>query len=196
MVQILSLTLVFIFYFSYLIKNITLLKQKIKVNQLGKGNNKAKNIIEFETILKILTILMIFIQLFSIIIDDNWYIINIPLFIKIIGLVILLISNIIFILSIIAMKNNWRVGIPNNDNTNLITSGIYKISRNPAFLAFDLLYIGLSLVYPNPLNIIFTILLIIMFDRQIKYEEQYLLKTFKEKYHNYCEKVSRYYNFF
>ena len=196
MIQILSLTLVFIFYFSYLIKNITLLKQKIKVNQLGKGNYKEKNIIKFEIILKILTVLMVFIQLFSIIIEDNWYIINIPLFIKIIGLVILLISNIIFIFSIITMKNNWRVGIPNNDNTNLITNGIYKISRNPAFLAFDLLYIGLSLVYPNPLNIIFTILLIIMFDRQIKYEEQYLLKTFKEKYQNYCEKVRRYFIIF
>ena len=69
MVQILSLTLVFIFYFSYLIKNITLLKQKIKVNQLGKGNYKEKNIIKFEIILKILTVLMVFIQLFSIIIE-------------------------------------------------------------------------------------------------------------------------------
>lgn len=31
--------------------------------------------------------------------------------------------------------------MPKTDKTELITNGIYQISRNPAFLGFDLLYL-------------------------------------------------------
>ena len=43
------------------------------------------------------------------------------------------------------MRDFWRAGIPETDKTELVTEGIYQISRNPAFLGFDLLYIGILL---------------------------------------------------
>ncbi len=193
--QIFSFGLILIFYLSYLLNNIKLKKNKINVNHLGKDYFKIKKIRIYEKILKILTYLMAFIQMFSIIINDNWYIINIPPYIKIIGLIIMIISNIIFLLSIIAMKENWRIGI-SNDNTQLVITGIYKISRNPVFLSFDLLYIGLLFVFPNPINLLFTIILIWMFDFQIMYEEQYLKIKFGEEYADYYNKVARYFIIF
>ena len=39
------------------------------------------------------------------------------------------------------MKNSWRAGIPSEDKIEFVSNGIYKISRNPAFVGFDLLYI-------------------------------------------------------
>lgn len=198
--QVIALILISTFYLSYCIKNILLKKKSIEVNQLGKNESKGIKLYRFEKKLKFFTYLMVIIQYASIIIDDEWYYVNVPDYIKIIGLVLLCISNIIFLLSIYCMKDNWRVGInftnESNNKTELVKTGIYKISRNPAFLGFDLLYIGLLFVFSNPVNLIMTIILVWMFDEQIKYEEQYLLFQFKDEYEEYVKKTKRYFLFF
>ena len=198
--QVIALILISTFYLSYCIKNKLLKKKSIEVNQLGKNESKGIKLYRFEKKLKFFTYLMVIIQYASIIIDDEWYYVNVPDCIKIIGLVLLCISNIIFLLSIYCMKDNWRVGInftnESNNKTELVKTGIYKISRNPAFLGFDLLYIGLLFVFSNPVNLIMTIILVWMFDEQIKYEEQYLLFQFKDEYEEYMKKTKRYFLFF
>ena len=49
------------------------------------------------------------------------------------GLFVILIGLIFFVSSMITMKNSWRVGIDKSAKTKLITNGLYKYSRNPAF---------------------------------------------------------------
>lgn len=193
--QIISLILIAIFYISYILKNILLKRKNINSFQLGKQKDKKTKEKNFEIVLKIFTVSMFLIQIASIIISDNWFMINVPPYIKIIGLIFLLIADVIFILSIITMKDNWRVGIT-NDETELVTTGIYKLSRNPAFLSFDILYIGLCLVFPNPVNLVMMIILLFMFDHQINNEEKYLKITFGKQYEEYCEKVKRYFVIF
>lgn len=193
--QIISLILIAIFYISYILKNILLKRKNINSFQLGKQKDKKTKEKKFEVVLNIFTVSMFLIQIASIIISDNWFMINVPPYIKIIGLIFLLIADVIFILSIITMKDNWRVGIT-NDETELVTTGIYKLSRNPAFLSFDILYIGLCLVFPNPVNLVMMIILLFMFDHQINNEEKYLKITFGKQYEEYCEKVKRYFVIF
>jgi protein-S-isoprenylcysteine O-methyltransferase Ste14 len=185
-----------IFYFIFFFKVSRLTKKGIKVNHLGKGSIKTKDIKKSEQILKVFVILMMVIQFLSIIIDDNWYYVYTEEYIKIIGVCIILISICTLYLSITIMKDNFRVGIDLEENKILITSGIYKYSRNPNFLAFDLLYIGLTMIFCNPINLIFTIILIFMFDEQIKIEEQVLYIQFSDEYKSYCSKVKRYFLFF
>lgn len=194
--QIIAFILVTIFYLSFLFKIILLKRKKIKVNYLGDKNNKLKNDIKFENILKVFSILMIIVQYFSIIINDNWYFINVFSFIRIIGLIIILLGIVLLILALIAIKDNFLIGINPNTNTSLVTSGIYKISRNPIFLGFDLLYIGLFFVFPNPINLIFTIILVWLFDGLINIEEGYLVSSYKDDYINYKSKVKKYFLFF
>lgn len=194
--QIISFILVTIFYLSFLFKIILLKRKKIKVNYLGDKNNKLKNAIKFENILKVFSILMIIVQYFSIIINDSWYFINVFSFIRIIGLIIILLGIVLLILALIAIKDNFLIGINPNTNTFLVTSGIYKISRNPVFLGFDLLYIGLFFVFPNPINLIFTIILVWLFDSLINIEEGYLVSIYKDDYINYKSKVKKYFLFF
>ena len=43
------------------------------------------------------------------------------------------------------MRDSWRAGISETYKTELVTEGIYQISRNPVFLGFELLYIGILL---------------------------------------------------
>ena len=90
------------------------------------------------------------------------------------------------------MKDSWRAGIPDRDKTKLVTDGIYRYSRNPAFLGFDLQYIGILLMYFNLLTFIFTIFAATMLHLQILQEEQYLTATFGAEYQAYQRRVFRY----
>ena len=101
-------------------------------------------------------------------------------------------GDLVFLLAITCMKDSWRAGIPKSDKTKLVTNGIYKISRNPAFLGFDLVYIGILLLYFNPIHLIFTLFAIIMLHLQILQEEKFMEATFNDEYVDYKKKVFRY----
>ena len=90
------------------------------------------------------------------------------------------------------MKDSWRAGIPEKDKTKLVTGGIYKISRNPAFLGFDLSYTGMLLLYFNPLLAAFTVFAVVMLHLQILQEEKFMKATFGAEYCEYKARVCRY----
>lgn len=184
--KIFALLIMILFYSIYFGKMIIQKRQGIKTRQLGKGKNQHVRAVEI--LLSIATLVIVPIQLISIILDltilnDN---------IRFIGFLVGILGDILFLISIITMKNSWRAGIPSEDNTKFVSNGIYKISRNPAFVGFDLMYIGVCLLYCNVLTIIFSLFAIIMLHFQIIQEEKYLEKTFGEKYITYKSKVFRY----
>ena len=103
-----------------------------------------------------------------------------------------MLGDLIFLVSVICMKDSWRAGIPDKDKTALVTDGIYRFSRNPAFLGFDFMYIGVLLLYFNPLTAFFSLFAIVMLHLQILQEEKYLTATFGEAYTAYKKRVFRY----
>ena len=98
----------------------------------------------------------------------------------------------IFLLSVLCMKDSWQAGIPDKDKTELVTTGIYRFSCNPAFLGFDLMYVGALLLYRNLLTLGFSVFAIVMLHLQILQEERYLVNTFGAPYQEYWRHVSRY----
>ena len=70
--------------------------------------------------------------------------------------------------------------------------GIYRYSRNPAFLGFDLMYAGVLLLYGNLLTLGFSLFAMMMLHLQILQEERFLASTFGEPYREYCRRVFRY----
>ena len=103
-----------------------------------------------------------------------------------------MLGDAIFLLSVLCMKDSWRAGIPDKGKTELVTTGIYRYSRNPAFLGFDFMYIGVLLMYCNLLTAAFSLFAIITLHLQILQEEQYLIGTFGITYQKYMEQVHRY----
>ena len=86
-----------------------------------------------------------------------------------------------------------KAGVSKNDKTELVTNGIYQISRNPAFLGFDLLYIGTLLMFFNWILCFLTVFAVIMYHLQIvNVEEDFLFSTFGNEYLQYKKKVCRY----
>ena len=73
-----------------------------------------------------------------------------------------------------------------------MTNGIYVFSRNPAFLGFDLQYIGVLLMYCNLLTGMFTVFAIVMLHLQILQEERYLTAEFGKEYLDHSHRVFRY----
>ena len=90
------------------------------------------------------------------------------------------------------MKENWRAGIDASQKTELVTRGIYRISCSPAFVGFDLLYIGVAMAFPNPVLIALTLAAISVFHLQILEEERYAVDIFGQPYADYARIVRRY----
>ena len=74
----------------------------------------------------------------------------------------------------------------------IVKAPIYRISRNPAFVGFDLMYIGLLMAFPNIIHLLFAVFPVVMLHLQIRQEEAFLRKTFGTEYEEYCKKVRRY----
>lgn len=92
------------------------------------------------------------------------------------------------------MRDSWRACVSKTDKTDLVTSGIYRFSRNPAFLGFDLVYLGILLMFFNlPLYIISLLAIIILHLQIVNVEEDFLIETFGEEYLNYKKNVCRYF---
>jgi protein-S-isoprenylcysteine O-methyltransferase Ste14 len=91
------------------------------------------------------------------------------------------------------MRDSWRVGIKEDDKTDLIIGGIFKITRNPYFLSYIFLFLAYILLVANILVIISSLLAFISIHKMIMKEEEYLEALHGEKYLDYKNNVPRYF---
>lgn len=185
--KVLGIVILLVFYSFYLGKIILQKRKGIKTDQIAKGKQKDK-VFYIELIMKIATYAVVAVEVISIFSVSS----QLPKVIIMIGAIIALAGDVIFGTAIVTMKDNWRAGLAEEDKTEMVTAGIYKFSRNPAFLGFDCVYIGLLLMFFNWALLIFSVFAIIMLHLQILQEENYLPKVFGEEYIQYKKRVCRY----
>lgn len=192
--QFFALIIITIFYVSYLLKGLILSQRGIKVNQMGYGKKSCKTKI-IELALKYLTFLMAVLQLcivFSLLPSQ----IRVSNNLQNIGIIISICGTICFITAMLTMGKSWRAGIATGESTIFVKHGIYRISRNPAFLGFYLFYIGILLVFPQLLHTTAVCITIILFHLQILEEEKSLSLIFGDEYLKYKQITKRYFLFF
>jgi protein-S-isoprenylcysteine O-methyltransferase Ste14 len=188
--------LVFIlFYGSYLSKQLLLKQQGITSDRLGRGD-KPKRTLIIEKLLKTATFSMAGVQLFSLFIDRRFHLLNWSKGLQYTWIFISFMGVVVFITAMVTMKSSWRAGVDTSQHTKLVRKGIYRISRNPAFLGFDLFYLGFTLAFSNPLQIVLTVFCITMLHLQISEEEKFLPEVFGKDYLDYKKSVGRYFLFF
>ncbi len=185
--KIIALMIMIIFYTFYIVKLLLLNNKSIRTNQAGKGN-KSKKVIIIEKIMSFANILTIIVQVCSILFVKNYIMTEL----RIIGILLGIVAIFFFASATITMKNSWRVGIP-EEKTSLITNGIYKWSRNPAFVGFDLLFCSICLIFYNIPLVIVSIWSAVMLHLQILQEEVYMHNMFGEEYDNYKKHTLRYF---
>ena len=182
----LTLLVLAAFYGIYFAKVLAQKQRGIQTRQIGR--RKEKSIHTVEVLMSIATLGAPIAQLLSI--AFGWS--HLPAGVRLTGFCVGMLGDAIFLLSVLYMKDSWRAGIPDKDKTELVTTGIYRFSRNPAFLGFDLMYVGVLLLYGNLLTLSFSVFAIVMLHLQILQEERYLVNTFGAPYQEYCRRVSRY----
>ena len=118
-----------------------------------------------------------------------WYLEN-PTLIKI-GWGLLILSLILVWIAQSQMENSWRIGIDEKNRTQLVTKGMFGVSRNPIFLGIMIANVGLFLVIPNAFTLLIVSLSTISINTQIRLEEEFLKCEFGAEYEEYSKKVRR-----
>jgi protein-S-isoprenylcysteine O-methyltransferase Ste14 len=185
--QYLASLILMLFYSIYYGKMIIQRKKGIVTDQMGRGKKERKLFLT-ELFLKIATYSVLIVEIISIVLNTT----HSFLLLKIFGIILGVIGVTIFGIAVFTMRDSWRAGIPEKDKTELVTNGIFSISRNPAFLAFDLIYLGLLFCFFNWALLFFTLWAAIMLHLQIKQEEKFLTSIFKAKYVDYMQHTNRY----
>ena len=91
-----------------------------------------------------------------------------------------------------AMGAAWRIGIDRSSPGNLVTHGIFGWTRNPIYLAFDLLVVGTFLVQGRLLFLVLAIVLPLLLHGVILREERFLAQRHGAAYEAYRARVGRY----
>ena len=163
----------------------------IQTDQIAKGN-KDRKLYWTEVFMKIATYLVVLAEGISVIRNDS----GLPVAFRWVGLATAFIGVMVFAVSVYTMRDSWRAVIPENDNTEFVTTGIYGWSRNPAFLGFDLTYMGLLLMFFNFILLVCTCFSMVMLHLQILQEEVFLVGVFQILYNFYTIHNYAYHHFF
>lgn len=132
------------FYIVYFGKMILQRRRGINTDQIAKGKQKGR-VFYTELIMELATYLVVAAEIFSIVLGNPHFSNPIAIFGAVLGVT----GVLIFTVSIVTMKDSWRAGIAETERTQMVTQGIYQFSRNPAFLGFDCVYLGLLMMFFN-----------------------------------------------
>ncbi|MGH8723627.1 MAG: methyltransferase family protein [Burkholderiales bacterium] len=86
---------------------------------------------------------------------------------------------------------SWRIGIDAGARPGLVTSGLYRFTRNPIFLALIAVLAGYTLLLPTLLSALILGAACVAIRQQIAEEESYLVSTYGEQYREYARRVGR-----
>ncbi|MBC7238877.1 MAG: isoprenylcysteine carboxylmethyltransferase family protein [Chloroflexi bacterium] len=109
-----------------------------------------------------------------------------------IGLGMIAVGLVIFVVAQATLGDSWRLGIDERHPGALVTRGIYRFSRHPLYLFFDLYFLGTFLLNGTAMFGIFAILVAANLHHQAIQEERFLLRVHGEAYRAYQRCTGRY----
>ena len=94
--------------------------------------------------------------------------------------------------SLMNLKDSWRVGVLEDQKTELVTTGIYRFTRNPYFVSYFLMFAAYTVLLQNLILFGLSILGFLIVHKMIMKEEKYLYSMHGDAYVQYKTKVPRY----
>lgn len=108
-----------------------------------------------------------------------------------IGVLLLSISVVWVLIAQVHMQKSWRIGIDEDVKTELVQTGLFKLSRNPIFLGMRVMLLGLFLVLPSAASLVILIAGDLLIQIQVRLEEEFLTRMHGETYKTYKHQVRR-----
>lgn len=92
-----------------------------------------------------------------------------------------------------SMGASWRIGVQDDERTDLVTGGAFALARNPIFTAMIATAAGLAAMVPNAIALFGLVLTVAAIQMQVRVvEEPYLLHTHRDAYTAYATRVGRF----
>jgi protein-S-isoprenylcysteine O-methyltransferase Ste14 len=109
------------------------------------------------------------------------------------GVVLALVGFVATLAAQTGMGASWRIGVKETERTELVTTGVFALVRNPIFTAMVLAQLGLTLMVPTWLSVIALVALVTAVELQVRLiEEPYLLATHGGDYQRYAARTGRF----
>jgi protein-S-isoprenylcysteine O-methyltransferase Ste14 len=193
-----QLSALILFLFIFTGRSVWLHISGIRIFVIGKRNGGFKSLME------IIFILVLFQWIYEIIyqsIDLTFTLLPAilsevffnSLIFKILGVVLITSGLVIFIFSLISFGKSWRIGIDTENAGELITTGIFSVTRNPFFIFINFYFTGTVLIYTNLFFSALAVMAVFGIHFHILNEEKFLTKQYGNQYLDYCKKVRRYF---
>ena len=109
-----------------------------------------------------------------------------------IGLAVILIGTTLRIYSVWCLRHAFTLSVKTRNNQQLVTTGVYRYIRNPAYAGTILSMLGNAFCFRSvfaPLVVL--LILVICYGIRIKVEEKALYERFGEDFKNYCFRTWR-----
>ena len=133
----------------------------------------------YELIIVFLQFLIIFLHFFQWELIPNKQIIQINNISYFMGILIIIIASIFILLAIKDLGRNLSPFPRPKDNSNLVTTGIYRYMRHPMYYSLIIISFGVFLTKLSIYHLCLTITLTLLIKLKILLEEQYLKNKFK-----------------
>ena len=110
----------------------------------------------------------------------------------IVGILLMIVSVIIGWASLRDLGDSWRVGVIEEQQTQLVDTGIYGFSRNPYFLAYLTLFAAYTVFLKSLILLLLSVLGYGLIRGLVRKEEDYLTAQHGDAYRKYKEGVPRF----
>jgi protein-S-isoprenylcysteine O-methyltransferase Ste14 len=113
--------------------------------------------------------------------------------IKTVGAAVVSTAVVLYAIAVSRLGRSWRMGIDRATPGPLVTDGIYRWTRHPIYVAFDLLFVGTFLVLGRASFLFLALAWIPLMHSFMVREERFLTEFYAHAYHDYCQHVGRYF---
>jgi protein-S-isoprenylcysteine O-methyltransferase Ste14 len=91
------------------------------------------------------------------------------------------------------MGASWRIGVSDEERTDLVTGGWFSVVRNPIYAAMIVGWSGFALIVPTWLSFVAVAMIATGLELLVRaVEEPYLVRTHGEEYRSYASRVGRF----
>lgn len=118
---------------------------------------------------------------------------NIPGVVASVGLFVALVGLWAVFAAQAAMGASWRVGVDPDEVTELVTTGPFRLVRNPIFTAMGFTLVGITLLVPAVMTVLALVAFCVGVQLQVRLVEEPALEGLHgEAYRDYVAKVGRF----
>jgi protein-S-isoprenylcysteine O-methyltransferase Ste14 len=111
----------------------------------------------------------------------------------VVGIVLAALGGLAVFAAQLGMGASWRIGVSDDQGTELVTGGWFSLCRNPIYAAVIVGWTGFALMVPTWLAFAAVVVIAIGLELQVRaVEEPYLMRTHGDEYGQYARRVGRF----